>query len=227
MRQRTRRCIDTCMKPVQAYLLLFRPYIEVENILEAKFIAAQKDKPMPELIETANKHLNEAKFIEQNLPIESIIGPFKIVAGKIIHRLCHKHTLLAQAVLNYARDQLMTSIEDTHRDLSIIFNKMNSLPGVVEDLFELKNWIENLPELIEGFESRIGEIVANFELLMAEGYQFEQEDSSMFWSLRYVGGVVFSFIHFRPTAFSHTKSSTKYRNPSTKSKTRKMCSASR
>jgi dynein heavy chain len=185
--------------PLLAYARQYDQYLELMN-LDIKtyisgFAAASSpteedpqslDKPA-ERVSTLvrveiEKHLKGKEAVEKSLPQSVDIGPFHINTDTVRLALAKKHKEIVKALLEFLVLQLRKESEQISEQFRELSQKLYERPNCIEDLTEQREFVKTVPDLIQANQSRIDQVMADYDLLDDYFFTLSDEDFENRWN---------------------------------------------
>lgn len=138
--------------PLKAYAERFRVYVEFYNLNITDEIAkiVSENRSSQEIKELISLEIKSQRSLEKNLPATLQIGPFLVVVDDLKQFLIKKHIDMKIKLLQMFANRLTEATEEINDSYGEIYKRLNEFPKSIEHIFELSQWIEELPVIIQG-----------------------------------------------------------------------------
>ncbi len=114
------------------------------------------EKTLEQVREETKAHLKEKEILEKLIPTSIVIGGFYVSTSKLRDNLSNKRKQLAEAVLNYQCKKVRNKAEDVSISFRDIQRKLFEKPNTMEELHEHREWMKQIPTLLDEKKVRGG-----------------------------------------------------------------------
>ncbi|XP_005102124.3 dynein heavy chain 1, axonemal [Aplysia californica] len=178
LRDTLQHAIESSFIPLKAYALKFEIFLDLVNLEIRDFIAEYEaeNHTAQQMAETAQQHLDKADWILEILPYNILIGPFNILVDGVRDQLIAKHRDLAMSVLALLARILRRKADEMSGDFKGMVNRITDIPNCIEELFALRDWINEVPQKLDVAREEMAIVLQNYEVLDAFNYNLADED---------------------------------------------------
>lgn len=99
------------------------------------------------------------------MPEKVFVSFFEVDCKEIRNQLCNKHRDIAQMLKDLISDIARKKKEEIQKEFNIMIERLSSSPKDIEELCDLRDYMNSIPDEIEKFQINIDECLENFELL--------------------------------------------------------------
>eukprot|EP00912_Choanoflagellata_sp_UC4_P002384 UC4_evm1s1504 len=171
--------------PITHYLDHYSRYNDLLDLRVDKYIEEYREddeKPASQIKKDCESHLKIKKEIEDAIPDHITIGIFRINCAGICHVLTEKCKAISEALLSILTDKLRSQAEEICSEFTKVSQKLYSKPNGIEELAEIKEYMNQIPDLSRELESKIKSSNADYELLDYFKINLTDEDFELRWS---------------------------------------------
>lgn len=134
-----------------------------------------------EVKEEVSFHLRMKANLEATLPTTIIIGPFFVTIEQLRHFLIAKRQDLATKLLDMFCQRMRKCFLDVLEEYNKISEKLNEKPDNIENVFEIREWMETIPMLVRAQEEAVRRYLIEYDVLEHFWYALPQEDFENKW----------------------------------------------
>uniref|UniRef100_A0A8C5QQJ6 Dynein axonemal heavy chain 1 n=1 Tax=Leptobrachium leishanense TaxID=445787 RepID=A0A8C5QQJ6_9ANUR len=180
LRTSIRTAIQKALIPLQAYAKQYEKYLELNNTDVETFIKAFKAKTpsAAEIKAAVEVHLLEKERLDNALPNSIIIGPFQINIEGVKQNLSRKRKIMSNSLL----ELLAKSVRSDLEEFRVISRKMYDKPNSVEELTDLREWMNGIPEQLKTLEEQIAKTSSDYDVMDEFFFNLSQEDFNAKWA---------------------------------------------
>lgn len=120
-------------------------------------------------------------LIEASLPNEIIIGPFSVNVRPLREFLASKCIDISHQLLSTYADSLHQELHELLFEYTRITQRLDEQPNNIEQVQELREWMEGVPFIVKGHDEIMQKLKINFDLLEYFFYNLSDEDSAVKW----------------------------------------------
>lgn len=177
------KCYDAAVIPLKAYLREYVRHVEFFLVDVKVYMAEYKqaNHTPQEFQDEISMHLRMKANLEVTLPQSIQIGPFLINVDPLKYYLVTKRAELASKLLDLLteklRDETLAILED-YRD---IIKRLSERPLSIEQIFENREWMENLPDIITALENTMKMKMFEYDILDYFYRTLPNEDFKIKW----------------------------------------------
>jgi dynein heavy chain len=182
-RQRTKliQAIRSSVKLLEEYQKQFEPMIKALNLDIALFSSEYecREKSLEEMEQDISKFTIEAEALEKSVPSNVSLGLFLVSCENIRSLLRKDLGKVILDIISKKAAKISTSIAQTFAQ---VIARLKERPSNIEELIELREYIQTIPEIVKEQQMKILEMLRYYETL--EKYRFEcsNEDFRAKWS---------------------------------------------
>ncbi|CRK94502.1 CLUMA_CG008007, isoform A [Clunio marinus] len=153
-------CYEKCKIPLLAYAREFRKFIEYKYLNIEEYVQSLRDNDSDLIFlgDEILRHRKSIKMIETSLPTSIVIGPFKVNVSEIKMNLISKRNALNDALLNSFFEQLHEKLDKFKDEYLIILEKLGGKNESIEELIDVKKWIQTLPQQLDEIAKNVKEL---------------------------------------------------------------------
>lgn len=105
--------------------------------------------------------------IESTIPSSIVIGPFFITIEHLKHFLSAKRQEIATKLLDMFCEKMKNCVANVLEEYHTIMIKLSEKPDSIERIFEIRDWIETIPMLIQTQEDFVRRyIIVSISLIL-------------------------------------------------------------
>ncbi|XP_050431121.1 dynein axonemal heavy chain 1-like [Adelges cooleyi] len=176
-------CIRSAIIPLKAYCKEFSVYLPLFNTNVDSYVQKFFDgSPFPSQVkEEVQMHLKMKANIKKVLPSNIAIGPFFINVESLKQILMDKCRQLANSIMKKYAAMTTEKLEICSEEYKGIFLRLGDNPVSIEQVFEIKEWIETIPFLVKTQSDIVQRLVMEIEILDAFWWVLDKEQSDIKW----------------------------------------------
>uniref|UniRef100_A0A182QMM9 Dynein heavy chain linker domain-containing protein n=1 Tax=Anopheles farauti TaxID=69004 RepID=A0A182QMM9_9DIPT len=169
--------------PLQAYAARYTAYRELFFTNEKEFIEGMKssDKSSSEIKEDIAFQIRMRENLEHTVPLSIVIGPFWINVQPLREALIRKRFELTFALLTMLTEKLRIKTADVIGCYSAINERMCEKPVSIEQIYDIRAYMESVPELVSKLEDRMRGILYEYEILDSFLHNLPDADFEQKW----------------------------------------------
>ena len=142
---------------------------------------AQYDDPenwptVDELRGFINYHKAQAKRLMEEIPEEAVVSCFKIHTNTLRDLMCAKHNKIADEMIELIAKITKQTSNKILKDFELRNIKVEGTPKGIEELSELKDYMNGLPMELEKTKTEIKNCMKNYYTLDEFHYKWDDED---------------------------------------------------
>lgn len=134
-----------------------------------------------ELKEAIQSRFFEKSILENDLPDHIVIGAFRVNAEKVRAHLVEKQLNVVERLLRMHANRLAAQTEDALDEFQTIHQKLKTDPLNIEQLVEMREWMEGLPLIIENQRKVLQKIKIDYDALDAFHWNLNDEEFEAKW----------------------------------------------
>jgi dynein heavy chain len=175
--------VNASLRPLLAYAREYDQFIEfhtlkIEDALQKFNLEEMNAK---EIKAAVDEQYLLAKLILNDLPSNILIGPYHVQVESVRQKLSKKHKQLGEAILELLVQKLRGQGDAACDLCKSISRKLNEKPVCIEDLTELREWMETVPIELENLTEEVEHAVNDYELVEEFYYPLSQDDFNVRW----------------------------------------------
>ncbi|KAM6256563.1 LOW QUALITY PROTEIN: dynein axonemal heavy chain 1 [Porphyrio hochstetteri] len=187
LREVLRLAIRKARIPLRAYAKRYEKFLELNNNDIQYFLRDYEEQcpPAQEVKSIVNTHLSEKENLANALPGSIVIGPFHISVEGVKQKLSEKHKALATSLLDILAKNLHLRVQKICAEYDAVSCKMHEKPKSIEELAELREWMQGVPAQLAAQEELIREVMEDYTVMEEFLYNLSGEDFSDKWAASY------------------------------------------
>nr|VZI05919.1 unnamed protein product [Spirometra erinaceieuropaei] len=184
LRAKLRSCLQAANIPMIAYAEKYKEYIELSELDITHYIKVYETQNQGalEVKQEVERQLEEQQKIEDRMPCTIVIGPFLVNVEPLRARLMKKRNDMAKAMLDLLARQLRKEADKTCEIFQGIAARLFERPNTIEELTELREYIDNIPETMEEQQENIDKCLADYDLIDDFYYNISNDDFTAKWT---------------------------------------------
>ncbi|GFS18450.1 dynein heavy chain 1, axonemal [Elysia marginata] len=178
LRETMRDAVKTSLIPLKAYAKKYEQFLPIIHLDVREYINNLESKGYTpkELEREVQQHLKERVLTLNKIPYSIVIGPYYINMEGVRDLLAAKRRELANAILGIVVKNLRKKVEAVLRDFKEIVNHLADVPSCIEDLFQFREWITDVPNMLDGLRETSNVILTEYEILDEYNYCLSDDD---------------------------------------------------
>ncbi|XP_070580015.1 dynein axonemal heavy chain 1-like isoform X2 [Ptychodera flava] len=184
LRETIRNAIKKSLNPMKAYARAYEKHLELMNLdinQYTKDYDAQ-EHTAADVKKEIETHLAEKEKLENSIPSSIVIGPFHVNTENVRQGLSKKRKALANALLELLAKKLRKQADDACEEFKYISRRLFEKPNCIEDLSEMKQWMEGIPDKLKEHQEIIDKAMSDYELIEEFYYNLSSDDFSAKWT---------------------------------------------
>lgn len=134
-----------------------------------------------ELKEKIQSHYSMKSNLENEIPRHIAVGVFNVSVDKLRQHLIDRQERIASCLLEMHSLRLRTQAEEALDESRAIFHKLRVEPPSIEQLLEIREWMDGLPAFLEGQQKSLQKIKAEYEALDTFHWSLNDDDFQVKW----------------------------------------------
>ncbi|KAM4722817.1 dynein axonemal heavy chain 1 [Rhinophrynus dorsalis] len=185
LRKNIQTAICKALIPLRAYAKQYEKYLELHNTSVETFLKdfQSKNSSASDVKSAVEEHLMEKERLDHSLPNSAIIGPFQISIEGLKQNLSRKRKALSMALLEILARGVHKEVNDLSDQFRAISRKLYDKPNSIEELTDLREWMNGVPEQLKTLEVQIHKVIAEYDVIDEFFYSLSQDDFSAKWAL--------------------------------------------
>jgi dynein heavy chain len=187
LRDRVRSCLQSSLAPLQEYLGTYQELLDIVKLDKQEYIKKfeEEEHSTEEMKEEIKKHVKAKKNVTARIPFHCWVGNYIVDCHQFRYTMAQKNQDLAKLVMDLickiAKSKTQHIREEFHKIATYVQRKNLT----VEKLYEMKNYIAQLPETIAEMMGKIDDMNTYYTIL--EGFQYEltNDESKHKWEAKY------------------------------------------
>ncbi|KAK3782184.1 hypothetical protein RRG08_032935 [Elysia crispata] len=191
LRETMRDAVNTSLIPLKAYAKKYEQFLPVVHLDIREYINDLENKGLTpkELEHEVVQHLKDRVVTLNKIPYSIVIGPYQINTEGVRDHLAAKRRELANAILGIIVKNLRKKVETVLREFKEIVNRLADVPSCIEDLFQFREWITDVPNMLDSLKETSSVILGEYEILDENNYCLSDDDfttkvTMVSWPLR-------------------------------------------
>ncbi|XP_063217349.1 dynein axonemal heavy chain 1-like [Bacillus rossius redtenbacheri] len=170
-RRRVASGLRRAVVPLKAYVAEYRQFLELWRKDVAEYLRqadarrgwgelagrvaqelggwSEPQRPAAELRDEALLQRQAAEDLEGRLPERLLLGPFALQVAPVKRALVGRRQDMAQGVLDIFAAGLRVQVDEVLEEFKAIMTKLCEKPASIEELLDLKDWMETIPANLE------------------------------------------------------------------------------
>lgn len=142
---------------------------------------ASEEYTIPELKEEVISHLTKKQVLEKEIPKHIAIGAFNVNVEKLRKFLIDKRQKIADSFLEMHENNLKNRANEVLTEFRAIWLKLVTEPESIEDVFEIREWMESLPMTISGILEIMQRLKMDYDVLDQFNWNLSNENFNDKW----------------------------------------------
>ena len=134
-----------------------------------------------ELRDKIQQSLSQKTTLENEIPDNVIIGPFKVNVYNLKNILTTKQSYIAINLMKMHEKRLKKKILEILNEFQIIEEKLSIDPTDIEQLFEMREWMETVPINVSTCYETLRNINMEYDILDGFNWNLSDEDFNAKW----------------------------------------------
>uniref|UniRef100_A0A182YRR9 Dynein heavy chain linker domain-containing protein n=1 Tax=Anopheles stephensi TaxID=30069 RepID=A0A182YRR9_ANOST len=170
--------------PLKAYAARYTAYRELFFTNVKEFIEQIKsaDKSSSEIKEDIALQIRMRENLEHTVPLYIVIGPYWINVAPLREALIRKRLELTAALLKMLTEKLRLKTADVIGCYNTINERMCEKPVSIEHIYDIRAYMEDVPELVSRLEDRMRSILYEYEILDGFLHNLPDADFQQKWN---------------------------------------------
>ncbi|KAK7907430.1 hypothetical protein WMY93_016042 [Mugilogobius chulae] len=114
--------------------------------------------------------------------LDCIIKTLRHYSKAVRHTLCNKRKQLTMLLQDKLAQRLRNQIDNACEECITINRKLCEKPNTVEELFEMRKWIKQIPEQLRVYEEQLEKILSEYDVLEDYFYRLTDDDFKKKWA---------------------------------------------
>lgn len=189
LRERLVDLMRRSIEPLHQYLGVYERYESVMKLSAEEYIkgleegADDQQMSVEQLKEEIIKHQQlEHKLLEE-IPETIRVSFFEVHCKEVRNTLAGKHTSFTKALTELIAQRARSSTVEMLEHFRKLHREMNKPPSNIEELTEIKDLINRLPQEIDRMKAEIEKNMYTFSILEKFNYKFSNDDLNKKWDL--------------------------------------------
>uniref|UniRef100_A0A182VTJ1 Dynein heavy chain linker domain-containing protein n=1 Tax=Anopheles minimus TaxID=112268 RepID=A0A182VTJ1_9DIPT len=170
--------------PLRAYAKRYVEYKELffTNVKEFVEQIKNADKSSSEIKEDIALQIRMRENLEHTVPLCIVIGPYWINVQPLREALIRKRLELTAALLKMLTEKLRIKTADVIGCYNAINERMCEKPVSIEHIYDIRAYMEDVPELVTRLEDRMRSILYEYEILEGFLHNLPDADFEQKWN---------------------------------------------
>ncbi|XP_053665396.1 dynein axonemal heavy chain 1 [Anopheles marshallii] len=170
--------------PLRAYATRYTAYRELffTNVKEFVEQIKNADKSSSEIKEDIALQIRMRENLEHTVPFFIVIGPYWINVQPLREALISKRLELTAALLKMLTEKLRLKTADVIGCYNAINERMCEKPVSIEHIYDIRAYMEDVPELVTRLEDRMRSILYEYEILEGFLHNLPDADFQQKWN---------------------------------------------
>ncbi|XP_014476414.1 PREDICTED: dynein heavy chain 1, axonemal [Dinoponera quadriceps] len=182
-RDRLRIAYRKSVIPLRAYANEYRQYLEFFTLNIEKYMKDFKDADHTalEVKDEVSFHLKMKSALENALPNEMIVGPFRVNVQPLRHHLVQKRQNCVTQLLTMFTESLRARTNVVLTGYSRIDARLRSPSRDIEHLFEEQDWVATIPLTMRPLDETMQKLTREFDVLDYFRWNLSDQDFEAKW----------------------------------------------
>ncbi|XP_055905179.1 dynein axonemal heavy chain 1 [Eupeodes corollae] len=169
--------------PLNAYLQKYECFVEFHEMVVDEYIQefAQSEKSSQEFRSEIIWQKEQKEYLRAILPESIVIGPFDIYVEPLKKYLVNKRIEIIRKLFLYYVERMLKINEDILDQLLEIDRKLNEKLLSIEHLFEVKDFMQLVPDKLIILRERIQIMIIEYNILDSFFYNLSDQQFAMKW----------------------------------------------
>lgn len=152
--------------PLKAYAARYLQFKELFFTNVVEYVEdVRTNKTSLQVKEEISFQIRMRESLERTLPLSIVIGSFWINVRPLREALIQKRQDLTAALLKMLTERLCAKTSDVVGEYNEINEKMCEKPVSIEHIYDIREFMETIPDLLQNLEDRMKTIVFEYEIL--------------------------------------------------------------
>ena len=129
------------------------------------------------------EHLVKRNEVEEAIPLSIDLGVFQVDCTEVRDMLMEKHNHISQLLLALMASKTNAVAEQVCQYFEEIENRLSHTPSDIEDLVEMREYMETVPLKVKEQEAKIAKCLENFDVLDDVKFRLEDGDFDRRWAV--------------------------------------------
>ncbi|XP_058453451.1 dynein axonemal heavy chain 1 [Malaya genurostris] len=169
MMKRSDVLVLSCRKaliPLKAYAARFAEFKQLFFTNVAEHVETVKSsKSSLQVKEEISFQIRMRESLERTIPLSIVIGTFWVDVKPLREALIQKRKDITFALLAMLTERLRDKTSDIVNDYNEIIDRMCQKPASIEHIYDIRAFMETIPELLQCLEERMKTVVFEYEIL--------------------------------------------------------------
>uniref|UniRef100_A0A182JHZ8 Dynein heavy chain linker domain-containing protein n=1 Tax=Anopheles atroparvus TaxID=41427 RepID=A0A182JHZ8_ANOAO len=183
-RNRLLEYYNKSLLPLRAYAARYCAYRDLFYTNVNEFIERVKaaDKASSEIKEDIALQIRLRENLEHTVPLNIVIGPFLIDVRPLREALIRKRNELTLELLKMLTEKLRLKTAGLTTDYNAINERMCEKPISIEHIYDIRQYMESVPETVTRMEDRMKGILYEYEILDGFLWNLPDADFQQKWN---------------------------------------------
>ncbi|XP_055642449.1 dynein axonemal heavy chain 1 [Toxorhynchites rutilus septentrionalis] len=169
--------------PLKAYAARYAEFKQLYFTNIGEYVEEVRlSKTTSQVKEEISFQIRMRESLERTLPLSIVIGPFWVNVKPLREVLIQKRVDLMFALLKMLTARLADKTSDILSDYNEIMEKMCQKPVSIEHIYEIREFMTTIPELLQRLEDRMKTVVYEYEILDFFRYALPDADFYQKWN---------------------------------------------
>ncbi|ODM98022.1 Dynein heavy chain 1, axonemal [Orchesella cincta] len=169
--------------PLESYIRKYEKYREVWSLDITSYVKKLEEsdptaQDIKKLVEQNTRHMEQ---LEKEIPNDIKITAFRVVVDQVRDGILKRKKNLINSILDNYAFKLRKIIQKVQKDFGEMEKKLTTRSDDIEEVMELKGYVEIVPSLAARLESTTGAAIKDYEVFDHFLYQVSNEDTNAKW----------------------------------------------
>ncbi|XP_024940673.1 dynein heavy chain 1, axonemal [Cephus cinctus] len=182
-RERLQLAYRKSLIPLNAYCKEYNQFLTLYSLDVPLYGESfmKESRTAAEVKEEISMHLRLNHSLEVTVPKCMWIGPYNVNVQPLKTFLVNKRMNLATTLLNMFAERLRIQTEEILEEYRGICRRLKEAPKNVEDIFELKEWMETIPLTVKNLDDGVQKLKMDFDILDFFRWNLSDADFQAKW----------------------------------------------
>ncbi|KAG7197921.1 hypothetical protein KM043_016158 [Ampulex compressa] len=182
-RYRLQMAYQKSIIPLKAYAKEYEKYLGLFKLHVAKYVEEfqNENHTAMEVKDEIAFHVDMRRALELALPSKITIGPFVVNVKPLKEILIQKRQDCITRLLIMFAENLRNEVQKILFEYTQIKTKLREVPQSIEEVFQLREWIETIPLTVQNLNDTMQGTKQEFDILEYFSWNISDEDFQAMW----------------------------------------------
>eukprot|EP00792_Barthelona_sp_PAP020_P009040 TRINITY_DN3265_c0_g4_i2.p1 TRINITY_DN3265_c0_g4~~TRINITY_DN3265_c0_g4_i2.p1 ORF type:complete len:4140 (+),score=1212.96 TRINITY_DN3265_c0_g4_i2:30-12449(+) len=176
--------MSSAIMPLWTYLKTFSIFEELINVdikrLEEE-LQDEEEYPLQKLVEMLERNLRLCERVPDQIDHSVVLSGFQISTIQIRNQIIAKYNKIVETILDTMIKRGTKKCEGICNQYEVIYRKVLEKPKNIEQLTEIRQYIDSIPDQEVGLHQEVNEMVSIYSMLEKYNYQFTDAEFKLRW----------------------------------------------